>query len=259
MRIKYIVPFAWGAEGVGKRDALIPRQMLAADTEVETVAVRNHPNAGGTLVSYYESSLLDMYMIDSGLRAEDEGYDAVVMDTTSDSGLYALRSRLSIPVVGPSMVSYAVATLLGLRFGIVCYHDAHKRFYENKLDLYGTHEKCVSIRAAHVEPDYESLYGPDREHEFEKLTAAARQAIELDGADVIVLGSTTMTQAQEYMSSRLRAPIVNPGPVAIKLAESLVTIGLTHSKLSFPSPHSIQDEVWFSLPGLGNHAAETEA
>ena len=30
------------------------------------------------------------------MRAEDEGYDAVVMDTVSDSGLYAMRSRLEI-------------------------------------------------------------------------------------------------------------------------------------------------------------------
>ena len=52
-----------------------------------------------TLVDcYYEALVFDMYIAEAGLRAEEEGYDAVIMDTVSDSGLYGaplppLRSR----------------------------------------------------------------------------------------------------------------------------------------------------------------------
>jgi allantoin racemase len=244
MRIKYIVPFAWRAEGLAARDALVPRVALSPGTEVETVAVRNHPVEGGTLVTYYESALLDAFMLDAAVGSEEEGYDAVVMDTSSDSALYALRSRLTIPVLGASIASYAVAGLLGPRFGIVCYRQAHRRFYEAKLELYHVRDRCVSIRACGVVPDYETLFDDGDESEFERLTDAARQAIELDGAEVIVLGSTTMAQAQPYMAARVGAPVINPGAVAIKLAETLVALGLSHSKLSFESPGAIQDAVW---------------
>ena len=245
MRIKYIVPFAWGPDGVAARDALVPRAVLSPGTEVDTVAVRNHPVEGGTLTTYYESALLDAFMLDAAVGAEDEGCDAVVMDTSSDSALYALRSRLTIPVLGASIASYAVAGLLGLRFGIVCYREEHRRFYESKLELYHVRDRCVSIRACGVVPDYEALFDDaGDEPEFERLTVAARQAIELDGAEVIVLGSTTMAQAQPYMAARLPAPVINPGAVAIKLAESLVALGLSHSKLSFASPVAAQDAVW---------------
>jgi allantoin racemase len=246
MRIKYIVPFAWGADGVAARDARVPREALSSGTEVETVAVRNHPVEGGTLVTYYESALLDAFMLDAAVGAEAEGYDAVVMDTSSDSALYALRSRLTIPVLGASIASYAMAGLLGPRFGIVCYREEHRRFYESKLELYHVRDRCVSIRACHVVPDYETLFDDDggAEQEFEALTVAARGAIELDGAEVIVLGSTTMAQAQPYMAARLTAPVINPGAVAIKLAETLVALGLSHSKLSFASPSAHQDAVW---------------
>jgi allantoin racemase len=247
MRIKYIVPFAWGPEGVAKRDALIPRQSLSQGTVVDTVSVRAHPAPGGSLVSYYESALMDVYMIDAAVSAEDEGYDAVVMDTTSDSGIYAIRSRLSIPVVGPSMVSYAIAALLGLRFAIVCYSEAHRRFYETKLEFYKMSDRCVSVRAAGVVPDYESLFGAGADEEFDRLTETASAAIDEDGAEVIVLGSTTMVQAQAHMAARLSAPVISPGPVAIKLAESLVALGLSHSKLSFPSPETVEDDVWARL------------
>lgn len=244
MRIKYIVPFAWGPAGVAVRDALIPRASLSPETEVDAVPVRNHPAPGGTLVSYYESALLDAFMLDAAVGAEGEGYDAVVMDTTSDSALYALRSRLTIPVVGPSMVSYAIAGILGLQFGIVCYSEAHRRFYETKLELYKVRDRCVSIRASDVVPDYEALFEDASTDEFDRLTEAARAAIDNDGAEVIVLGSTTMGPARPYMAAHLTVPVIDPGPLAIKLAETLVALGLSHSKQSFRSPHALHDEVW---------------
>jgi hypothetical protein len=45
-----------------------------------------------------------------GLASEDEGFDAVIIHGhTTDSGLYGLRSRLSIPTVGPGVMSYYVS------------------------------------------------------------------------------------------------------------------------------------------------------
>src|SRR5205823_2844525 len=115
MRIKYIIPFPFDDEGIANRAAQIPREILGADTEIECVPVRN----SATLVDcYYEDLVFDMYITEAGLRAEEEGYDAVIMDTVSDSGMYALRSRLTIPVIGPGLVSYAVAIMLGKRFSI---------------------------------------------------------------------------------------------------------------------------------------------
>lgn len=252
MRIKYIIPFPFDDEGIASRAAQIQRDVLGPDTEVECVAVRNSP----TLVAdYYEAMLFDMYITEAGLRAEEEGYDAVLMDTVSDSGLYALRSRLSIPVLGPGLVSYAVATMLGKRFSIVTMWDKWRHLYEKNLDLYHLWEKCASIRSVDIPPDVEALFTGKEEEMFAKLTAEAQAAIEEDGADVILLGSTTMHQAGEYMGAHLPAPVVNPGPVAIKMAETFVQLGLSHSKVAFPAPETIQDEKWFSLVGVEGAAS----
>jgi Asp/Glu/hydantoin racemase len=247
VRIKYIIPFAMDEASVANRDRLIPRDILGDDTSVECVPVRNHPRDGA---SYYETALFDMYVTEAGLRAEAEGYDAVVMDSTTDSGLYALRSRLSIPVFGPGQVAYMVATLLGKRFSIVCYLDVHRHFYEKGLETYHLTERCASIRTAGIQPDYETLFGEHADEGFVALTETARRAIEEDGADVIILGSTTMGQAEAYMRERLPVPVVNPGRVAIKITEAIVQLGLSHSKVGFPSPSEVQDEKWFSLVGV---------
>jgi allantoin racemase len=248
MRIKYIIPFPFDDEGIANRAAQIPHDVLGPDTEVECIPVRN----SATLVDcYYEDLVFDMYIVEAGLRAEDEGYDAVVMDTVSDSGMYALRSRLRIPVIGPGLVSYVVGILLGKRFSIITMWDKWTHLYEKNLAVYGLSQKCASVRAVNIPPDVEALFAGKEEEMFEKLAAEAQKAIDEDGAGVILLGSTTMHQAGDYMAEHLAAPVVNPGPVAIKLTEALVQLGLTHSKVDFPSPSSIIDDRFFSLAGAG--------
>ena len=246
MRIKYIVPFPFGDEGIAKRAEQIPSEILGVDTAVECVAVRNASYSGR---SYYDSFIFDMYVADAGVRAEEEGYDAVIMDSASDSALYVLRSRLSIPVLGPGLVSYATAVMLGKRFTIIAMLEEHKHLYEKTLDTYHLWEKCASIRAANLDSDYEELFTGDREAAYAALTEVGRSAVEQDGADTIVLGSTTMHQAGEYMSKHLDVPVINPGPVAIKMAEAIVQLGLSHSKAAFPSPPTAYDGMFGSLVG----------
>ena len=257
MRIKFLIPFPFDDEAIANRAAQIPRDVLSADTDVECVAVKNSfvvdtPKVGG---SYYEATILDMFIIEAGLRAEDEGYDAVIMDTASDSGMYGLRSRLTIPVIGPGLVSYAVAAMLGKKFSIITYGSEHKFLYGKNLETYHLWEKCASVRAADITPDFEDLFDSEGDEEFRALTAEAQKAIDEDGADVILLGSTTMHEAGEYMSKHLEAPVINPGPVAIKLAETIVQLGLSHSKVAFPSPTTIQDEKFFSLASAEEEVA----
>src|SRR5947207_9516911 len=248
MRIKFIIPFPFDEQGIANRAAQIPADLLGPDTHVECVPVRNSATLGD---SYYDALIFDMYITEAGLRAEEEGFDAVIMDTVSDSGMYALRSRLSIPVIGPGLVSYAVAIMLGKRFSIVTMWDKWRHLYEKNLDMYHLWEKCASVRAVNIPPDVEALFAGKEEEMFAKLTAEAQKAIDEDGADVILLGSTTMHQAGAYMAAHLPAPVINPGPVAIKLTESIVQLGLTHSKVDYPSPTTIIDDRFFSLTGAG--------
>jgi allantoin racemase len=246
MRIKYIIPLPFGEEGVANRAAQIPRHILGDATDVECVAARN---AGTIDASHLDLLVFDMYVTEAGLRAEEEGYDAVVMDTVTDAALQALRSRLTIPVLGPGLVAYAIAVALGRRFSIISMWDKWRAVYQKNLDLYGLRDHCASIRSIGTAPDPEALFAGKEEEMAVLLTAEARHAIDEDGADVIILGSTTMHQAGRYMAEHLPCPVINPGPVAIKMAETLVQLGLSHSKVCYPSPSENVDDRFFSLVG----------
>ena len=171
------------------------------------------------------------------------------MDTVSDSGLQVLRSRLSIPVIGPGQVAFHLAGLLGQRFSVVTMWDSWRFFYRKLFKEYGLTDIVASVRAVNIPPNVEQLFAGKEQEMYERLTDEALMAIKEDGADVIVLGSTTMHQAADYMAERLPCPLIHPGPAAVVFAESVVRLGLSHSKLAFPSPGTLQDEKFFSLVG----------
>jgi allantoin racemase len=246
VRIKYIIPFPFDEAGVAARAAQIPDGLLGEGVDVDFVPVRN---SCFLLDSYYESIIFDAYIAEAGLTAQDEGYDAVVMDTVSDSGLQVLRSRLDIPVIGPGQVAFHLAGILGQRFSVVTMWDTWSFFYRKLFKEYGLSDNVASVRAVNIPPDVEALFAGKEQEMYERLTAEAMAAIEQDGADVIVLGSTTMHQAAAYMTEQLPVPLVNPGPAAVAFAETIVRLGLSHSKRAFPSPGTIQDEKFFSLVG----------
>ena len=246
MRIKYIVPFPFDEVGLANRAAQLPDELRTPGVDYDFVPVKNScHNADGA----YELLILDAYIAEAGLASEEEGYDAVVMDTVSDSGLAALRSRLTIPVLGPGQVQQHVAAILGKRFSILTMWNRWVSMYEKGMAEYGTRHYCASIRSIDVRPDQEQLLAGKEEVVFGALEEQGRRAIEDDGADVILIGSTTMHQAVEHLRAALGVPVINPGLLAIKLAELFVQLGLAHSKVAYMPPETIQDEKLQSLMG----------
>ncbi len=247
VRIKYIVPFPFDEVGLANRAAQLPDELRTPGVDYDFVPVKNScKNAD----SAYELLLLDAYIAEAGLASEDEGYDAVVMDTVSDSGLAALRSRLTIPVLGPGQAQQHVAAMLGKKFSILTMWERWRPLYEKTMTEYGTAHHCASIRSIGKRPDQEQLLAGREDIVFEALEREGRAAIEEDHADVILIGSTTMHQSVDHLRRTLGVPVINPGTLTIKLAELFVTLGLTHSKAAYMAPEVLQDEKLNSLMGV---------
>jgi len=238
-RIKIIVPIPMDEAGVANRASQLPAERIRDGYEVEFVAV----NWGAALGdSYYDTMLMDMSVFEAGLKAEEEGYDAVCIDTVSDSGLYALRSRLSIPVFGPGQAALHAACMLGHKFSIITMWDEWFHLYKKILTEYKLEPRCASLRSIRTRPDLEELLAGKEEVIFQTLEQESRRAIEEDGADVIVLGSTTMHQSHAYLEQVLPVPVINPGQICYKFCEVFLELGLTHSKTAFPSPEMPNDD-----------------
>lgn len=210
-RIKVIVPIAMDEAGVANRASQLPERLVRPGFKPEFEAVRWGAALGD---SYHDTLLMDWTVFQAGITAEAEGYAGVLIDTVSDSGLWPLRSVLSIPVVGPGEASFAAAMMLGKRFSVLTMWPQWFALYEKVLSQHGWEDRCASLRSIDTRPDVTELLEGKEEVVFAKLKAEGLRAIEEDGADVIVLGSTTMHQSAAYLQSELPVPVINPGQVA---------------------------------------------
>ena len=208
-RVKIIVPIPMDEAGVANRASQLPADSIREGYAVEFVAVDWGAALGD---SYYDTMLMDMSVFEAGLKAEEEGYDAVCIDTVSDSGLYALRSRLSIPVFGPGQAALHAACMLGHKFSVITMWDEWFHLYKKILGEYKLEQRCASLRSIKTRPDLQELLEGKEEVIFKKLEQESLRAIEDDGADVIVLGSTTMHQSHGYLERRLARAGHQPGP-----------------------------------------------
>jgi allantoin racemase len=258
IRIKSISAFPQDEAGIARRRAKIPDGVLDEGTEVEIVGIR----AAGVLLmdSHYNLALHEPFVVEAGLRSEEEGFDAVVVDTVTDIGVNALRSRLSIPVVGPGQTAYATATMLGRRFSILTRWERWRFLHDASLDAYGLRARCASIRAPSIPAETVSALSglnaaqaaavlEENDEYWEAFLGEAQAAIAEDGAEAIVLASMTMQRAAAFLRPRLEAPVVDPGPLALRTAESLVRLGLSHSKIGFQAPTRLHDEAFSALLG----------
>ena len=232
-KILTIVPFAMSPENLALRQQQLQGLQFGPDLHFEYRAVKAGPV---NYSSHHDFVLADTSIFEAGCRAQQEGFAAVCIDTMSDSGVAALRSVLDIPVFGPGKVSMLTALMLGDRFSILTMASRWKPLYKKALDELGMHHKCASVRAIEVSPDNQALLSGKEEEVFPLLEAAAMKAIEIDGADVIILGSTTMYQAHAHLQARLPVPVINPGPLSYKIAESMLALGHTHSRTAYPRP-----------------------
>ena len=92
-RVLVIVPFPMSAENLAQRRAQLNDVQLGPGISFDFVPVKAAPK---NYVSASDMILAEIGALEAGLRAEAEGYDAVCIDTMSDSGLAALRSALPV-------------------------------------------------------------------------------------------------------------------------------------------------------------------
>jgi allantoin racemase len=231
-RVLVLVPFALDDDGLARRAEQTREVALRPDVTYEFRAVKAGPTS---FVSPHDWLLLDIALFEAGLGAEEEGFDAVVIDTVSDSGSDALRSMLDIPVVAPGRASLIFSLTLGRRFGIMAQWGPALARYEKVLDEWGLRARCAGVEHFDTPPDFSNLVEGKEQLILPKMEAACHRLVER-GADVICLGSTTMHQAHAHLSAVLDVPVVNPGPLSYKLVETLLAFGLSQSRTAYPRP-----------------------
>jgi allantoin racemase len=126
-RVLVLVPVVLDENGLANRRTQQNSVELGTDIGFDYRPVK----AGPALYdSYHDFALADGAMFEAGVSAEEDGYDAVCINTMSDSGVNALRSVLDIPVIAPAKASYLMCLLLGSNFGVLTQWDRWNIIYK---------------------------------------------------------------------------------------------------------------------------------
>lgn len=200
------------------------------DTQIEVVTAA----AGVAYIETRFEALLGAHAAAELSACHHKDFDAVIIAAFGDPGLQALREVLPVPVVGMTQAALASALLLGQRFSVIAISQRIQTWYREVIHSYGMAGNLASIRALNrplaginqVQQDH----GP-------ALLELAEQAVEQDGADVIVLAGAPLAGLARSLAGRLPVPVVDGVSSAVQHAQSLVRLapGL-HARGSFAAP-----------------------
>lgn len=157
-----------------------------------------------------------------------EPFDAVVQAGFGEHGREGLQELVDVPVVDITEASAHVACLLGTKFSVVTTLDRAVSMIEDRLRLAGLVDRCASVRSTGLSP---IELDDDPDATLQALVTEARAAVERDRAEVICLGCAGMAGLEARMASELAVPIVDGVAAAVRMAEALVGLGLTTSKV----------------------------
>lgn len=198
-------------------------------TEIKVVSLEKGP---ASIESMYDEHISAPWTLEKVKLAEEEGYDAVIIDCMGDPALHAAREIADIPVIGPAEASMAMACIIGHRFSVVTVLQSVVPIFHRMVAAYGFKDRFASVRSIDI-----PVLELDREDDVkEGLAVESRKAIDEDGADLIILGCTGMIGMAKDLEKKLDVPVIDPTAAALKMAESMVDLGFSHSKLTYPKP-----------------------
>ncbi len=199
-------------------------QIKRHDTELTVV----RPDEGPVSIETgYDESFAIPQMLELVQKANREGQDAIIIADFGDPGLDIAREISDILVLGIEETTLHAAAMLGASFTVLTpiqnriphkYRDVRK--YKLEDGLASVRTTAMSV----VDTDAD----PDRAER--RILEVARQAVEQDGAEVIILGCAAMLGYSEEISRSLGVVVLDPVSVTFKICEAMVDAKLVHSK-----------------------------
>lgn len=198
------------------------------------VSARNPDSGPVSIESHFDEAISAVGVLDEVRRGEAEAVDAYVIACFGDPGLLAARELTRAPVVGIAEAAFHLATMVSTRFSVVTTLGRTCIIAEHLLAAYGFAHHCRRVRAAEVPVlDLED----NGDAALQRIIEESRRARDEDAVGAIVLGCGGMADLTAQISEAVGLPVIEGVSAAVKLAESLVSLGLgtsKHGDLAFP-------------------------
>lgn len=204
------------------------RRVASSGTEIIAV---NSANGPASIEGFYDEALSLAGML-AVIRTTPD-FDAVVIACFDDTGLDAARCLTAKPVIGIGEAAYHMAAMLSNKFSVVTTLGRSVPALEHNLHRYGLMARCARVRASEVAVLELEHPGSDA---CARISAEIGRAVAEDRAEAIVLGCAGMADLAEALAQEHGLPVLDGVTCAIGLAEAMVKLRLSTSRIGGYSP-----------------------
>ena len=199
------------------------RAVACPDTEIVAASSQDGPAS--------IQGFLDVATCVPGLLNEviqHKEVDAIVIACFDDTGLDAVRSLVSVPVLGIGEAAYHAASMIANKFSVITTLSRSVPGLENNLLRYGLAQKCACVRATEI-PVLKLEEGDPAT--LDKIRLEIHASINEDKAEAIVLGCAGMADLMAQLSEEFGLPVIEGVSAGVTFAEALVNNSLRTSKI----------------------------
>ncbi|MEO9873992.1 MAG: aspartate/glutamate racemase family protein [Anderseniella sp.] len=151
---------------------------------------------------------------------ERSDVDAFVIACYSDPGITVCREATSKPVFGIQESGVLAALSRGERFGVIALGPQSIKRHLRYIRQLGLENRLAAERPLHL-----SVAAAEEADAYPRVLEVARNLVEEDGADVLLLGCAGMTRHRLPLEQALAVPVVDPVQMAVAQALTAVLLG----------------------------------
>jgi len=193
------------------------RQVSRPDTRLQVT----QPAAGVASIEGYADGVRAAFEM---LTLQQQiGADGYLIACADDTGVHALREQASAPVLGIGEAALHAASMLSARFAVLTPMQRSVTILQNNAREYGFASRLTGVHA--LNQPVLSLADS-----YPAILERARQILQEDHAECLVLGCAGFTEWQPALQRELDCPVIDGVRCGLKWLEGLIELGLTTSK-----------------------------
>lgn len=215
-------------------DAVLAAARARAAPGTELVAVTG--SFGPAVIGSRAENALAQHGVLDLVARHAPGCDAVVLGVSLDTGLWACRELLDIPVIGMTEAGLLCGATVATRIGLLTNGARMGPLYRELVQSYGLGGRLAGIETLTLTPQQMVGAPQDVQAAQQAVMAAARTLIERDGAEAVLLAGAAMASMAEVLQAHLPVPLLDGVGCAVALAQAMVGLRLPRAQVGSVSP-----------------------
>ena len=199
------------------------------DTNIDSA----NANFGADIVSTRSEAAISSHALLDACACYGKNADAIIVGMSLDTGVWAARELMAVPVIGMSEAALHMASMHGNRIGLLVFGGITQP-YREMAEAYGYGPQIGAIEALGITPQ-EHLQDPDKAEA--KITGRVEALAKAGQIDSVILVGAVAAGLPKKLQDTMAVPVFEGISCAVLLAESLVRLGASQPKVgSFVSP-----------------------